>query len=37
VIATLTERHMRLNDKQMAAIFPAMPKATSDLSVMIRA
>jgi uncharacterized protein (DUF1501 family) len=37
VIATLTERHMRLNDKQMAAIFPNMPKATTDLSVMIRA
>jgi len=36
VIATLVERHMRLNDKQMAAIFPTMPKATTDLSVMIR-
>ncbi|HYM30767.1 MAG TPA: DUF1501 domain-containing protein [Candidatus Cybelea sp.] len=36
-IAAVLERHFRLTDTQLAKVFPAMPKPSSDLGVMLKA
>ncbi len=35
-IATVLERHLHLSDRQLAAVFPGMPKSGASLSAMIR-
>lgn len=37
VIGSIVERHLRLGDKQLAQIFPAMPKGTADYGKLLKA